>query len=92
MGTLHGGWYGALLDSAMGCAVMTKLAVGTTYTTLEYKVNLIRGIPLGTEVVCIGWTNHAGRSTSVATAEIRDAETDRLYATASSTCIVMQRG
>ena len=25
MGTLHGGWYGTLLDSAMACAVMTRL-------------------------------------------------------------------
>ncbi|MDG1256867.1 MAG: PaaI family thioesterase, partial [Paracoccaceae bacterium] len=23
MGTVHGGWYGTLLDSAMACAVMT---------------------------------------------------------------------
>mgnify|MGYP000323494248 CR=1 FL=1 len=24
MGTVHGGWYGTLLDSAMACAVMTE--------------------------------------------------------------------
>lgn len=90
MGTLHGGWYGAILDSAMGCAVMTKVPKGSVYTTLEFKVNLIRGIPLGQEVICKGWTDHAGRSTSVASAEIREPETDRLFATASSTCIIMK--
>jgi acyl-coenzyme A thioesterase PaaI-like protein len=24
LGGVHGGWYGTLLDSCMGCAVMTK--------------------------------------------------------------------
>jgi len=28
MGGVHGGWYGAILDSCMGCAVMTELAQG----------------------------------------------------------------
>jgi hypothetical protein len=28
MGTVHGGWYGTLLDSAMGCAIMTKVNKG----------------------------------------------------------------
>lgn len=29
MGTVHGGWYGTLLDSAMACAVMTKVPAGS---------------------------------------------------------------
>ena len=28
MGTVHGGWYGTLLDSAMACAVMTRVPSG----------------------------------------------------------------
>ena len=89
MGTVHGGWYGTLLDSAMACAVMTKVPKGAVYTTLEYKVNILRAIPLGTEVDCIGLTDHVGRSTGVAHAEIRGVSDDRLYATGSTTCIVM---
>src|SRR5277367_4966510 len=38
-GTAHGGYIATLLDSAMGCAVHTKLAAGQGYTTLELKVN-----------------------------------------------------
>ena len=37
MGTIHGGWYGTILDSAMACAVMTTLPVGKIQTTLEFK-------------------------------------------------------
>ena len=88
LGTVHGGWYGTLLDSAMACAVMTKVPKGSVYTTLEYKVNVIRPIPIGTTISAEGVVQHAGRSTGVAEGWIRDAE-GRLYATGSTTCIIM---
>ncbi len=90
MGTVHGGWYGTLLDSAMACAVLTKLPRGAFYTTLEYKVNVVRAIPLGAEILCEGTALHVGRTTGVATGEIRGVEDGRLHATGSTTCIVMQ--
>lgn len=89
MGGVHGGWYGTLLDSAMACAVMTRVPAGRTYTTLEYKINITRAIPLGTMIDCTGVTDHVGRSTGVAHGEIRGVEDGRLYATGSTTCIVM---
>ncbi|MFQ6549528.1 PaaI family thioesterase [Aestuariibius sp. 2305UL40-4] len=88
LGTVHGGWYGTLLDSCMACAVMTKIPAGATYTTLEYKINITRGIPLGTEIFAEGNVQHVGRSTGVASGEIRDAA-GKLYATGSTTCIIM---
>jgi uncharacterized protein (TIGR00369 family) len=90
MGTVHGGWYGTLLDSCMACAVMTKVPQGSIYTTLEYKVNLTRNIPLGTEITATGWINHAGRTTGVANGEIRGAVDGKLYATGSTTCLIMK--
>lgn len=90
MGTVHGGWYGTLLDSAMACAVMTKVPRGSVYTTLEFKVNILRAIPLGTQIDCLGTIDHVGRSTGVAHGEIRGVDDGRLYATGSTTCIVMK--
>jgi len=90
MGTVHGGWYGTLLDSCMACAVMTKVPKGSYYTTLEYKINITRAIPLGTEVLAIGLVQHAGRSTGVSVGEIRGASDGKLYATGSTTCIIMK--
>ena len=87
---LHGGWYGAILDSCMACAVMTRVPKGWVYTTLEYKVNITRAIPLGTKVTAIGTVSHAGRSTGVASGEIRGVDDDRLYATGSTTCMIMK--
>jgi uncharacterized protein (TIGR00369 family) len=90
MGSVHGGWYGTLLDSAMACAVMTKVPRGAVYTTLEYKINILRPIPLGSSIDCIGTVDHAGRSTGVAHGEIRGIEDGKLYATGSTTCIIMK--
>ena len=90
MGTVHGGWYGTLLDSAMACAVMTRVPKGSVYTTLEYKINILRPIPLGMTVDCWGEIDHVGRFTGIAHGEIRGMEDDKLYATGSTTCIVMK--
>ncbi|MCR8723014.1 PaaI family thioesterase [Frigidibacter sp. ROC022] len=89
IGTVHGGWYGTLLDSCMACAVQTLLPRGTVYTTLEYKINIIRPVPLGMQVDAIGTASHVGRTTGVASGEIRGQEDGKLYATGSTTCLIM---
>jgi uncharacterized protein (TIGR00369 family) len=89
MGTVHGGWYGTLLDSALACAITTRLPKGRVFTTLEYKVNIVRAIPLGMLVDCWAETDHVGRSTGVAHGEIRGVENGKLYATGSTTCATM---
>ncbi|KJZ19549.1 PaaI family thioesterase [Loktanella sp. S4079] len=90
MGGVHGGWYGTLLDSCMACAVMTAVPKGAIYTTLEYKVNLTRAIPVGTEIIATGYLDHGGRTTGVSHGEIRGAADGKLYATGSTTCLIMQ--
>lgn len=89
MGSVHGGWYGTVLDSCMACAVMSMLPKGAVYTTLEYKVNITRAIPEGMEVEAIGTIQHMGRTTGVANGEIRGVEDGKLYATGSTTCLIM---
>ena len=89
VGTIHGGWYGTILDSALACAIMTKVPKGSVYTTLEYKVNIIKAIPAGTLVDCTANVQHSGRSTGVSNGEIRGVDDDKLYATGSTTCIIM---
>ena len=92
VGGVHGGWYGTLLDSCMACAVMTAVPKGAVYTTLEYKVNLTRALPVGTEILATGTVDHAGRSTGVAHGEIRGVQDGRLYATGSTTCLIFTPG
>ena len=68
---------------------MTKVPKGKVYTTLEYKINIIRSIPVGAEIEAIGETDHTGRSTGVATGRIVGVADGRLYATGSTTCLIM---
>ncbi len=88
MGTVHGGWYGTILDSAMACAVMTRIRKGQEYTTLEYKVNMIRPVTMGSTVLAEGVVVHAGRSTAVAEARL-STEEGKLCAHAVTTCLVI---
>lgn len=88
LGTVHGGWYGTLLDSAVGCAIHSVLPAGRGYTTLEFKINIVRGLPLTVPLVrAVGEVVHAGRQ--IATAQGRLVGPDgTLYAHASTTCLV----
>jgi uncharacterized protein (TIGR00369 family) len=92
-GAVHGGWFGTLLDSCMACAIQTRVPRGHAYTTLEYKVNLLRPVYHDTEeVLAIGEVDHVGRRTGVSSGRIVGAESGKLYATGSTTCIVMKVG
>ena len=88
LGTMHGGWYATLLDSALGCCVHTALPKGKSYTTLELKVNLIRAVKADlARVRAEGRVVHVGGQT--ATAEARLVGPDgKLYAHATTTCLV----
>lgn len=88
-GGVHGGWYGVLLDTALTCAVITGLKAGQYQTTTEYKVNMLRAIPLGTKVRAIGRTEHLGRSTGVARGEIVGVADGKTYALGTATCLIM---
>ncbi|WP_430593238.1 PaaI family thioesterase [Humidisolicoccus flavus] len=89
VGSVHGGFFATLLDSACGCAVHTTLPAGVAYTSLELKVSFLRAITAETGIVTArGWVTKRGRSASFAEAEIRDQE-GRVLATASSTCLII---
>jgi uncharacterized protein (TIGR00369 family) len=88
MGTVHGGWYATLLDSAVGCAVHTLMPVGRAYTTAELSVNLVRGAaPNGEPLRAIGQVIHCGRQLATAEGRIVDAS-GKVYAHATTTCLV----
>lgn len=89
IGVVHGGIAMTLLDSAMGCAVQTKMPAGGGYTTLEAKTNLVRAITSETgRLRAIGKVVHAGKRVATAEARLEDPS-GKLYAHATSTCIVL---
>jgi uncharacterized protein (TIGR00369 family) len=90
LGSVHGGWYATLLDSALGCAVHTLLPVGRGYTTAELGVNIVRAASHKSGPLrAIGTVLHAGRQLATAEARIVGAD-GKLYAHATTTCLVFE--
>ena len=85
---VHGGFMATLLDSALGCAVQTKLARGMGYGTIELKVNYVRKVIAETgRLICTATVLHAGRT--MLTSEGKVAGPDgKLYAHGSGTFLV----
>jgi uncharacterized protein (TIGR00369 family) len=89
IGTVHGGYAAALLDSACGCAVHSKLAAGQGYTTLELKVAYHKAMTRETGLVrAEGRVLSFGRRAAFAEAKLTDSA-GRLLASATSTLLVI---
>ncbi len=90
LGTVHGGVMATLLDSALGCAVQSMLPAGTSYTTLELKVNYLRPITAQTGTVYAeGKIIHVGGRIATAEGRLTDAR-GKLYAHGTTTCIILR--
>ncbi|MEE1657330.1 PaaI family thioesterase [Microvirga sp. CF3062] len=88
LGTIHGGWTSAILDSAMACAVHTTLAAGQGYTTVEMKLNFVRPIlPNMGKVTCEGTLIHRGGTLATSEGKLFDAK-GRLLAHGTETCMI----
>jgi len=90
IGSVHGGVFCTLLDSAMGCAVHSTLGRGRAYTTLELKVNLVKALTVTTpNVVATGQVISTGRRVATASGQITGPD-GTLYAHATTTCLVFE--
>jgi uncharacterized protein (TIGR00369 family) len=90
IGSVHGGFAATLLDSAMGCAVQSMLPLGSGYTTLEFKVSLIKAITADTgEVRAEGRALNVGRRVGTGEGRLLDSK-GRLLAHATTTCLVFE--
>jgi uncharacterized protein (TIGR00369 family) len=90
IGSVHGGVFCTLLDSAMGCAVHSTLDRGQAYATLELKVNLVKALTVNTpSVVATGQVISAGRRIVTASGQITGPD-GALYAHATTTCLAVE--
>ncbi|GAA3189546.1 hotdog fold thioesterase [Streptomyces virens] len=88
IGSMHGGVFATLLDSAAGCAVQSTLPQGMAYTSLDLTVKFLRPVTVDTgRVRAIGTVISSGRRTALAQAQLVDAA-DRLLAYATSSCLL----
>ena len=89
LGIVHGGWALTLIDSAAGCAAHTLVPAGSSYTTVETKVNFSRPIAKDTgRVRAEGRVVGRGRRIISCEARVVDAK-GRLLAHGTSTLMVL---
>jgi len=73
-GTFYGGALVALADTAINSAVTTTLPPGTSFGTLDLKVNFLRPVtPDGRELVARATVEQRGRTIAVTTCRLDDA-------------------
>jgi uncharacterized protein (TIGR00369 family) len=90
IGSVHGGVYATVLDSATGCAVHSLLPAGVGYTSLDLSVKFLRAVVVATgRVRCVGTVTHLGGRTALAEARLTD-ERERLLATATSSIMLLR--
>lgn len=92
-GTAHGGWAAALLDSAMGCAVLSVLPPGVAHTTTELSVRYVRAIDAATGPVrAEAAVLHAGRRLATAEGRLIGLGCGRLHAHGQTSCLISPLG
>jgi uncharacterized protein (TIGR00369 family) len=90
IGSVHGGVFCTLLDSAMGCAAHSTLDRGQAYATLELKANLVKALTVNTpSVVATGQVISSGRRVITASGQITGPD-GTLYAHGTTTCLVVE--
>jgi uncharacterized protein (TIGR00369 family) len=92
IGLVHGGFAATLLDSAMACAIHSRLPQGQAYTTLDLNTHFVRAITVETGPVrAEGKVVHLGSRIATAEGRVIDAS-GRMYAHATTTCMVFPGG
>ena len=88
IGSVHGGVFATLCDSACGCAVHSLLPAGAYYTSLDLAIRFVRPVTTGTGPLrCEGTVQHLGARTALAEARLT-GEDGKLYAHATSNCLI----
>ncbi|HUO53051.1 MAG TPA: PaaI family thioesterase [Gemmatimonadaceae bacterium] len=91
LNTMHGGVHAFLLDTAMGCAVMTMMAPGQGYTTTDLQVRYVRPVTVASGTLRgEGTVVHAGSRLVTAEGRITDGA-GRLVAHGSTACLTFPR-
>jgi uncharacterized protein (TIGR00369 family) len=76
---VQGGAIALLADSALSCAAQTIVPAGTTYVTLDLKVNFLRPVsPDGKDLTAYGKVVHSGKTLAIANAEVESADGKRV--------------
>lgn len=91
IGSVHGGWAAAILDTALALATLSTLDESQRFTTVDIRVNYLRPITAGTgEVRAEGRVLQGGRRLAYGEARLVDAA-GKLLCHGTGSCLIVPR-
>lgn len=91
IGTVHGGWTAAILDTALALCVLSVLDESQSFTTIDFRINFLKPITSASGLLAAeGRLIQGGRRVAYAEAKLADAS-GRLLAHGTGSCLVVPR-
>ena len=91
MGSVHGGWHAAILDTCMGLSTLSTLDEHNRHTTIDIRINYLRPLTAQTgEVRAEGILVQGGRRVAYCEGRLLDSG-GKLIAHGTSSCLVFPR-
>ena len=91
IGTVHGGWAAAILDSALALAALSTLEADQGFTTVDIRINYLRPLSIETgEVRAEGRVLQAGRRLAYCEAKLTD-RAGKLLCHGTGSCLILPK-
>lgn len=91
LGSVHGGWGAAILDTALALATLSTLDETQAFTTVDIRINYLRPLTVETgEVRAEGRQLQGGRRLSYGEARLTDG-TGKLICHGTGSCLIVPR-
>ncbi len=91
VGSVHGGWSAAILDTALALSALSMLDESQAFTTVDIRINYLRPLTATTgEVRAEGCVLQAGRRIAYGEARLTDRE-GRLVSHGTGSCLILPR-
>jgi uncharacterized protein (TIGR00369 family) len=91
IGTVHGGWSAAILDTALALSVLTTLDAEQSFTTVDIRINYLRPLTEATgRVRAEGQVIQVGRRLGYSEAKLADSA-GKLICHGTGSCLILPR-
>ena len=91
IGTVHGGWSAAVLDTALALSVLSTLDAEQTFTTVDIRINYLRPLTEATGTVrAEGKVLQVGRKLAYSEAKLTDAA-GKLISHGTGSCLILPK-
>ena len=91
IGTVHGGWAAAILDSALALSTLSTLEADQAFTTVDIRINYLRPLTIETgEVRAEGRVIQGGRRLAYCEAKLTD-RAGKVISHGTGSCLILPK-